>query len=466
MPTLKLTQAAVDKLTWSSALTLWRAEKPEERAGKEPASRRVEIWDTLLPGFGPRITDRDGKVWQCLFRVKGKMVRESLGSFARVPKVEDAREAARRSMTKARDGVNPVVETRQAEAEKARQTEAEEARKAATLAAAIKRYLAERPKVNAKGKPLAVEYLAEVRRTLERDVARSKLGERPMAELEDGKAIKALLRDMAKKRSGHSRHVHAYLSTAAEWFVDEGLTGRNIMAGIKPPAPKGERDRALEEDHELRLFWQACDEISWPFGPLFKLLLLLGPRRDELACATWREFDLAKQTWELPGSRSKNGLPQITHLPALAVEIIEAIPCIASPHNLVFTTNGQRPVSGFGRAAARVEAIMQGQAEKEGLPPIVHFTRHDLRRSLAVGMAKLGVAPHVADKVLNHSGGTTITGVAKIYNRFQYLDERKAALDLWAGQIEKLVGIERPEKAPEVSSPQWRSNAFAPGLSA
>ena len=315
MPTLKLTQATVDKLTWSSALALWRAERPE-RADKLPPSRRVEIWDVFLPSFGLRITDRDGKVWQCLFRVNGKMVRESLGSFAQVPKVEAARELARRSMTKARDGVNPVVETRQVEAEKARQAEAEaeaEAiRKANTLSAVIKRYLAERPKVKAKDKPLAAEYLAEVKRTLERDVAKSKLGERPIKELEDGKAIKALLRDMAKTRPGHARHVHAYLMTAAEWFVDEGLTARNIMAGIKPPAPKGERDRALQKDDEIRLFWQACDRIEWPFGPLYQLLLLLGPRRDELACSTWREFDLPNQSWELPGSRTKNGLPAIT----------------------------------------------------------------------------------------------------------------------------------------------------------
>src|SRR5690242_14061055 len=86
MPKLKLTQAAVDKLTWSSALALWRAENPTERAGKMPSSRRVEIWDVLLPSFGARVTDRDGKVWQVLFRVDGKPVRESLGTFSQVPK--------------------------------------------------------------------------------------------------------------------------------------------------------------------------------------------------------------------------------------------------------------------------------------------------------------------------------------------------------------------------------------------
>ena len=92
------------------------------------------------------------------------------------------------------------------------------------------------------------------------------------------------------------------------------------------------------------------------------------------------------------------------------------------------------PISGFGHARERITAAM---AQRVG--QVDHFVLHDLRRSAATGMAALGVAPHVVDKILNHSGGK-ISGMAKIYNRFEYLPERKAALELWAAHIEHLIG--------------------------
>jgi len=116
----------------------------------------------VLPGFGLRISDRGRKTWQALYRLNGKMIRESFGTIAKVPNVGDARELARQSMTKASAGANPVEEKRAAEAEQKRLAEAEEERKQNTLAVVIKRYGVERPKVNQKGKPLAPEYLAEI----------------------------------------------------------------------------------------------------------------------------------------------------------------------------------------------------------------------------------------------------------------------------------------------------------------
>src|ERR1700720_1916297 len=125
MPTLKLTQAAVDKL-------------------KPPATGRVEYWDSQLPGFGLRVSDTGRKTWQALYRVDGKMVREKLGTVAQIQSVADARERARQSMTKARSGAHPVEERRRKQEEDRCQAEAETARKQNTLSAAIDRYLAQR----------------------------------------------------------------------------------------------------------------------------------------------------------------------------------------------------------------------------------------------------------------------------------------------------------------------------------
>ena len=387
---MKFTQAAVDGLA-------------------KPATGRFEVWDTLLPGFGMRVSESGLKTWQAFYRVNGKMVREKLGTLAQIPNVADARERARMSMTRAKGGTNPVEQKRQAEEERKRQAEVEEARKRNTLAVILDRYLAERSTVNKRGKPLASEYLAEIRRALTKDVASSKLGATPITEV-DGKAVKALVRGIAKKRPGHANHVLTYLTTALHWAVDEDIIEKNPAVGVPAPAPRTERDRVLDDD-EIRLFWQACDRISWPFGPLFQLLLLLGPRRDELAHATWREFKFDEDTgtgiWSLPSGRSKNGQAHITHLAPFAVEIMDKLPEIANPQSYVFChgRGSGGPVIGFGHAAQRVKKKMQELAAEEGRTEIEHFTLHDLRRSCASGIAAIGIAPHIIDKILNHSTG-------------------------------------------------------------
>jgi integrase len=427
MPTLKLTQAAVERL-------------------KPPVSGRIEVWDSQLPGFGLRISDTGRKTWQAFYRVERRMVREKLGTFAQIPNVADARELARQSMTKARAGTNPVENRRRKEEEERRQAEVEEARRKNTLAAVIDRYLAERPADRSR-KPMRPEYLAETTRTLDKNVKQLALAKRPLDEI-TGDDIKRLVRGIAKDAPSQANHTLAYLKAMLGWAIDEGLIEKNPAAGVKMPAQKVERERALG-DNEILPLWLACDEVGWPFGPLAQLLLLTAQRRDELAHATWSEFDLARQTWTLPGERTKNGRSHIVHLPVLATEIIEKLPRMASKKGWVFTTGlggGDTSVSGFGRARERIAAAMAAAADQEVAP----FTLHDLRRSAATGMAALAIAPHVVDKILNHSSGK-IAGVAKIYNRFEYLPERKAALEAWAHHVESLI---RPTPSNVVELPR------------
>jgi integrase len=349
-------------------------------------------------------------------------------------------------MTKARTGENPVEDRRRKEEEGRRQSEAEEVRRKSTLEAAIDRYLAERPTDRSR-KPMRAEYLAETTRTLNKDVKQSGLGKRTLDEI-TGDDIKRLVRGIAKDAPSQANHTLAYLKAMFAWAVDEGLIEKSPAQGVKMPAQKVERERALG-DEEIRLFWLACDEIAWPFGPIAQLLLLTAQRRDELAHATWSEFDLDKETWTLPGERTKNGRGHIVHLSNLAIESIEKLPHIPSKKGWVFTTGlggGDTPVSGFGRGRVRIAGAMASALGEEVAP----FTLHDLRRSAATGMAALGIAPHVVDKILNHSSGK-IAGVARIYNRFEYLPERKAALDTWARHVESLI---RPTQSNVVELPR------------
>jgi integrase len=416
MPTIKLTQAAVDKL-------------------KPPAAGRVEFWDSQCPGFGLRVSApaRNGagrKTWVAMYRVDGKLVRETIGTLATFPNVGDARELARASLQKAAKGVHPVEERRQ-------QKLASEARARDTLGTVIDLYL-ERYAI----RRMRPDYYKETKRALEVDV-KGVLGARPVGELTRREIRDLLGAIVTRGRAPHASHVLAYLRAMLNWTVGEELIEVNPAAGIPDPDPRKrqdrERDRYLKGD-ELRLFWLGCDQIGWPFGPLFQLLLLTAARRDELACAKRDEFDLPRRIWTLPRSRAKNDKEHVTFLSELAITILEALPQ-PDKSGFLFTTNGRTPVSGFGRARARLAGAMQELNDGVRVPP---FTLHDLRRSAASGMAEeLKIAPHVVDRILNHAGGT-IRGVARVYNKAKYLEEREAALGKWARHIEKLIGLERP----------------------
>ena len=190
----------------------------------------------------------------------------------------------------------------------------------------------------------------------------------------------------------------------------------------------------FSRDAEIRAFWKGCDELGWPFGPLFRLLLLTAQRRDEVATMEWAEIDLEKRLWSLPREKAKNDQGHDVHLSAQAVDILTALPRIGVKDGLIFTTNGRTAVSGFSRAKERLDALMATAAGHDIEPWILH----DLRRTATTGMARLKFAPHVVDRVLNHTSGT-IRGVASIYNRFDYLDERRAALEAWGRAVEAMV---------------------------
>jgi integrase len=219
---------------------------------------------------------------------------------------------------------------------------------------------------------------------------------------------------------------------ALAWAVDEEMIPVNPAVGIPDPDKRKpedrERDRFLTDD-EIRAFWAACDSAG-AFASLFRLLLLLGCRRDELACADWAEFDLERREWTLPRARSKNGKAHTTHLADLAIEILGELRELSPGRGgFLFTTNGLTPVSGFGHALRRVRAEM---------PDVPRFTLHDLRRTLASGMADLGIAESILDRCLNQAG-RKVSGTARVYNRHEYLKERRDALERWSAHVEHLV---------------------------
>jgi integrase len=201
----------------------------------------------------------------------------------------------------------------------------------------------------------------------------------------------------------------------------------NNDAGGKETA----RDRALNLD-EVRTFFSAmknCPTLGRDNELAFRLLLLLGVRKAELVCAAWSEFDLAAALWKLPASRSKTGAGVTIPLPMLAVRWLEELRVRAAGSPWVF------PARRVGR---RDRGHISGDTLNVALSRVTHtlphFTVHDLRRTTRTQLAALGIAPHVAERVLNHK----LRGVAGVYDRHDYLPERRRALEQWAGVLEAI----------------------------
>ncbi len=217
-----------------------------------------------------------------------------------------------------------------------------------------------------------------------------------------------------------ANRVLAYLRRLFNWCVERDLLPESPVAGIRAPSREVSRERVLTPK-ELKDVLAAADHIGYPWGPLVQLLVYTGQRLDEVARATWSEVDLGSQVWSLSGSRTKNGRPHIVHLSGLAIATIQALP-IVDGQRWLFSTSGLGPVKGFSKAKEKLD-------EASG---VADWTFHDLRRTFATFTTdKLNINPVVIDKVLNHASGT-VKGVAAVYQRGEYLEQRKTAMDTWA----------------------------------
>jgi integrase len=172
-------------------------------------------------------------------------------------------------------------------------------------------------------------------------------------------------------------------------------------------------------------------------------MLLTGQRRGEIGGMRWDEIDLDTKTWTLPAARAKNNREHVVPLSDAAIAILMALPRIHSSEGFVFTMSGAQPVSGFFLAKKRMDALLPA-----GMPG---WTLHDLRRTFASGCARLGIAVHVVEAVLNHKSGT-IRGVAAVYNRYSYDAEKRACLEAWSRYVGALISGQLDRNVTELAA--------------
>ena len=355
------------------------------------------------------------KSWVVFYRKGGRLRRYTIGSYPAFG-LAAARKAASAALHKVQAGGDPGEEKR--------------ARRLA-------------PKPNADDfESFAREYLGQVKRNtaastyretariIEKDVI-PEWGKRPIGSIVKRDAIAIVDKKVASGAEVQANRILARLRTLFGWAVEKDRITVNPFDGLKPPTKEKARDRVLTEA-EILAFWGATEELGWPYGSLFKLLLLTAQRRDEVATMEWSEIDLERRVWSLPREKAKNDQGHDVQLSQQAVDLLLALPRIEG--GLVFSTNGRTAVSGFSRSKERLDGLMAKSIGHE----VDSWILHDLRRTAATGMAGLRVLPHVVDRVLNHTSGT-IRGVARVYNRFDYQEERKAALEAWGRKVDAIV---------------------------
>ena len=169
--------------------------------------------------------------------------------------------------------------------------------------------------------------------------------------------------------------------------------------------------------------------MAYPFGPAVRLLILTGARREEIGALRWGEVDLVAKAWTIPGERTKNGIEHVVPLSDPALSILEGLPRIGRYDGFVFTTTGKTAVSGSCASKAKVALDTAS-----GVPD---WRLHDLRRTFATGLAGLGISMPVVETILNHVSGS-FGGVAGVYQRHAFANEKREALDKWAKHVEAL----------------------------
>ena len=389
----------------------------------KPDTNRREIPDPSLAGLYLVVQPSGAKSWALRYRYAGKPKKLTLGKWP-IMGVAAARAAATEAIEAVEHGSDPGAAKKKAKAER------------------IEAQLSERDKIKTLVGDYAKRHLASlksgavVKRELERHVVTA-WGDRDIHDIAKRDVIDLLDGIADSGRVVTANRVRSYLGTFFGWCVDRDIIAMSPAQGVKPVAKEKSRDRVLTDD-EIRWFWRACDDLGFPWGPLGQTLLLTGQRLGEVAGMT--DAEISGDTWHMAPERTKNGRAHAVPLSGPVSDVLAGVERVKGKPGLVFTTTGESPLSGYHKGRNHIAERMAEIASNEAseVVEIPHWTFHDLRRTAATGMARLGIPVRVTEAVLNHVSGTA-AGIVSVYQRHDYADEKRAALDAWARLVADLV---------------------------
>jgi integrase len=425
-------------------------ERKVEKLSPEPGRKDRLVFDDAQRGLAVRVTASGGRTYLCQYTIHGHKWRVPLGSCSAVS-LAKAREAGAAVMGDVAKGRNPAAERKHAAAaERARRV-----RNRLTLRVLIedwKRFhlAARRP-----------SYAAEAVRALH--YAFADCLDDPAEDLDRAAVVRALdaLTRRRKRRDGRvvgetragamTGRTAAYGRAAFAWAVKRGAVSVNPFLALPFVKSVAARERVLS-DAEIAEIWLAADNVASPYGTIIRLLILTGQRRGEVAGIAWSELSDDWMTWTIPGERTKNSVPHTVPLSAPARDLVKsllpydedaakrALKDRCAVRLLVLPGAAGTPFAGWSKAKRALDkAITDARAKGATIgrasdAPLVPWTVHDLRRTVATGLQRLGVRLEVTEAILNHISGSR-AGITGVYQRHDWAAEKRAALEAWATHV-------------------------------
>jgi integrase len=372
--------------------------------GLIPAEGRVEFVDGLCPGLHLRVTQHGRRTFSAMFRINGKLTRQTIGPYPIVT-LHNARATALELMRNAQAGVGSR-EHRMREAS------------TTTYAELVEAYTEKHLKPNARSWKNIRACLLQARL--------HPMLKRRVADITRRDIIAVMDAAVADGKTQAGINQLRCLKMMFNWAVGRDLIDRSPCDGVKSPGRTNERDRILS-DGEIAAVWKATTQLPAPYGQMFKFFLLTGQRRSEVA--TMRRCDIDREIWTIPRERVKKDRPHTVPLTKTALATLSTLPNFG-PNTYVFsTTEGERPSSNFCKVKRELDRL----SETSG------WTIHDLRRTVRSKLAELRVPEVVARKVLNHELGK----VDRTYNRHDYMAEKRTALRAWEANLLNLIARRR-----------------------
>ena len=365
---------------------------------KPPKEGSLEIFDMGYSGLALKVGHGGVKSFEIFYRTKGKLRRESLGRWPETT-LSAARDAWRKTREAIAKGDDPSN------------------REGSTNPTLLFERVVEEwlKRDQSKNKPSS---LYQVTRSVEADLLPAwrgtrvdKIGKRDVVELLDSIADRGA--------PVMARRVQAYVNRFFAWCIERDILKVDPTAGMPRVGTAKSRERVLT-DAELVSVWKGADSIG-RFGDVVRLLILTGMRREEATQLRWSEIH--GDHIELANGRTKTGVGHIVPLSQAARNLLDSIPRIADS-DFVFTSSGVRPISAWSRPKIDLD-------EASG---VTDWRIHDLRRTVATGMQKLGIGLPVTDSVLGHTSGSR-AGIVGVYQRHDYADEKRGARRLGASML-------------------------------
>src|SRR5271157_1961853 len=391
----------------------------------KPEGKPYELMDTAVPGFGIRVMGTETtavRTFILLKRFPGSRnpTRRALGSYGELT-LEQARDKAREWGRLIKAGIDP------ADAEKAAK-EAEKKRKDTTFGAVLQDYLDRKASKLRSG--------SEIEREMKRNF--KDWMDKPISGITPND-IKARINDIVNRGAATQAHtVFAMLRGFFNWVVESGDYGLEVSpcAKIKPNVLIGTRNvrSHILRDHETGAYWRAAEAMGYPFGPFFQLLALTALWRGEAADARWNEIDFDAGIWVIPAERMKGGAAHAVPLTPAIAELLKSLPRWEGGDFVFSTTAGRRPISGFSKAKARLDALMTADLEKQG-KTFEDFIVHDIRRTCRTKFSALPVEDIVRELLLAHAR----PGLHRVYDLHAYEGEKAHALNLWHAKLKTII---------------------------